>query len=186
MNRSTDDIETPRLLLRLLSPVALRAGLLGDLATVERSLGATVPTDLLDDLGALAFSQAQLEVDPGYLPWSARAMVLRESMSMIGRIRFHTRPDPDYLHIHARNAVEFGYDVFASHRRKGYAAEALAGTMSWAKATHGIGRFVLSISPANIPSRNLALKFGFVKVGAHDDPVDGTEDVYLLDSTANS
>jgi RimJ/RimL family protein N-acetyltransferase len=102
-------------------------------------------------------------------------------MQMVGHVRFHSRPDPDYLRPYAANAVELGYVVFAAHRRRRYAAEALAGVMRWAQEIHGIGRFVASVSPANLPSQNLIAKFGFQKVGGHLDALDGIEHVYLLD-----
>ena len=89
---------------------------------------------------------------------------------MVGHVRFHSRPDPDYLRPYASNAVEFGYAVFAAYRRRRYAEEALAGLMQWAQEGHGVGRFVLTISPDNLPSRNLAAKFGFRKIGEQSMP----------------
>jgi [ribosomal protein S5]-alanine N-acetyltransferase len=73
----------------------------------------------------LQFSDAQLLADPHYLPWSARAILLKETGEMVGHLRFHTRPDPEYLHPYARGAVELGYVIFSAHRRRGYALEAL-------------------------------------------------------------
>ena len=37
---------------------------------------------------------------------------------MVGHVRFHSRPDPDYLRPYAPNAVEFGYVVFTAYRRR--------------------------------------------------------------------
>jgi RimJ/RimL family protein N-acetyltransferase len=107
-------------------------------------------------------------------------------MQMIGHVRFHSRPDPDYLHPFARDAVEFGYVVFADHRRRGYAGEALAGVMQWAQETHGVDRFVASVSPDNLPSLSLVRNLGFQKVGEYVDAVDGIEHVYLLVVSAGS
>jgi len=176
-----DDIETARLLLRRLSPDAIQAGLSGDLGPLEEQLGASVPVDLLQDPAVLRYAQEQLAADAGYLPWSARAILLRNERQMVGHVRFHSRPDPDYLRPYASNAVEFGYAVFAAYRRKRYAEEAVAGLMQWAQEGHGVGRFVLTISPDNLPSRNLAEKFGFRKIGEHVDAIDGIEDIYLRD-----
>ena len=175
------DIETPRLLLRLIAPATLRAGLSGDRQAVERSLGAAVPSDLIEEPDVLRHAEVRLVEDPEYLPWSARAIVLKETMAMVGHVRFHTRPDADYLHPYVRQAVEYGYVVFATHRRRGYAEEALDGLMRWARLTHGIGRFVATIAPDNHPSTRLAAKLGFERIGEHVDPIDGIEYVYLLD-----
>jgi len=178
-----DDIETTRLILRRLGPDAIQAGLSGDFGTLEGRLGASVPADLLQDPAVLRYAQEQLVADADYLPWSARAIVLKDSMQMVGHVRFHSRPDPDYLRPYASNAVEFGYVIFAAYRRQRYAEEALAGLMQWAQESHGVSRFIVTIAPDNLPSRNLAAKFGFRKIGEHVDAIDGVEDVYLRDAT---
>ena len=174
-----DDIETARLILRRLPRQAIEAGLSGDLRTVENHLDAKVPVDLADDAAVLRFALAELVADPDYLPWSVRALILKESGGMIGHIRFHTRPDPDYLRPYAEKAVEFGYAVFSAHRRRGYAREAIGGAMRWAQDEHGIQRFIVTISPDNVASLRLADRFGFRKIGEHVDEVDGVEGIYL-------
>ncbi len=180
-HRLAADIDTRRLTLRCLSPDAIEAGLLGHLRIVEERLGARVPIDLAEDPAVLRYARAQLDADPEYLPWSVRAMILRDSMEMIGHIRFHTRPDPEYLHAYARGAVELGYVVFAAYRKRGYAQEALTGAMQWALKIHGIRRFVASASPNNLASSSLIAKLGFHKVGQQLDAIDGIEYVYLRD-----
>ena len=176
-----EDIETPRLLLRIIPPSALGAGFSGERTAIAQSLGASVPPDLIEEPDVLRHAAARLAEDAGYLPWSARAILLKELMHMVGHVRFHSRPDPDYLAPYAREAIEYGYIVFAAHRRRGYAEEALVGLMRWARQTHGVGRFVVTIAPDNQPSTELAAKLGFRRIGEHVDPVDGIEYVYLLD-----
>jgi len=39
---------------------------------------------------------------------------------------------------------------------------------------------VVSIRPDNIPSRRLAERFGFNRIGSHIDDEDGLEDIYEL------
>jgi ribosomal-protein-alanine N-acetyltransferase len=170
------------LILRRLPRQAIEAGLSGDLRTVENHLDAKVPVDLADDPAVLRFALAQLAADPDYLPWSVRALILKESGGMIGHIRFHTRPDPDYLRPYAEKAVEFGYAVFSAHRRRGYAREAIGGAIQWAQDEHGIQRFIVTISPDNVASLRLAGRFGFRKIGEHIDEVDGIEGIYLRDA----
>jgi RimJ/RimL family protein N-acetyltransferase len=177
-----DDIETPRLRLRLAPAAAVLAGARGDMAAFERGLGVRVPPDLAD-APALHFAAKRLADDPGYLPWSMRAIVLKDSAIMVGHLRFHTRPDPEYLQPYAQRAVEFGYEVFADHRRRGYAEEAARAAMRWAREIHGIGRFVLTVAPSNIASTALVLKLGFRHIGEHVDPVDGLEFIYRLDTS---
>jgi RimJ/RimL family protein N-acetyltransferase len=172
------DIETSRLLLCCLRPDSIRAGLSGDLSATERQLLASVPVDLICEPAVLKFADAQLAADPDYLPWSARAILSKETKEMVGHLRFHTRPDPKYLQSYARDAVELGYVIFSAHRRRGYAIEALHGAMSWAEA-NGVRKFIASVSPSNTPSIALVAKSGFCKIGEHIDSEDGLEHVYL-------
>jgi len=97
---------------------------------------------------------------------------------MVGYIGFHTAPDPEYLAELAPGGIELGYTVFAAHRRQGYAREACAALMQWARQEHGVDRFVVSISPDNVPSLRLAESFGFRKIGSHMDEIDGLEYIF--------
>jgi ribosomal-protein-alanine N-acetyltransferase len=74
-------------------------------------------------------------------------------------------------------AVEFGFTVFPDFRRQGYAREASLALMHWARQTHGVTKFILSIRPDNTASQALAARLGFVRIGSHLDEVDGLEDV---------
>jgi RimJ/RimL family protein N-acetyltransferase len=74
--------------------------------------------------------------------------------------------------------VELGYTVFESERRRGYAREAAAGLMEWPHRVHGATRFVISISPANPASLQLARRLGFGRIGSHVDEEDGPEDIF--------
>lgn len=174
-----DDIQTPRLVLRLIEREAVDACLAGDLQRAEHLLGIRIPGALLDSLTAFKYAQAQLHADPQYRPWSVRAMVLSAARTMVGHIRFHSRPDPDYLRPFVPAAVEFGYSVFPAYRRQGYATEAAGAAMDWAQAAFGIGRFVVCVSPDNTPSLALTARFGFIKIGQHMDETDGIEHIYL-------
>jgi len=178
------DIATPRLLLCCLSPESIRSGLSGDLSVIERQLLASVPVELIREPTVLKFSAARLAADPDYLPWSARAILMKETREMVGHLRFHTRPDPDYLRSYARDAVELGYVIFSGHRRRGYALEALTGAMNWA-GTRGARRFVATVSPNNGPSLALVAKAGFRKIGEHIDDEDGLEHIYLKEGADN-
>jgi RimJ/RimL family protein N-acetyltransferase len=173
------DIETARLVLRHLSTDAIKAGLSGDRPALESVLGISVPADLFDRPGVLHRAQAELDRDAAYLPWSARAIVLKRRPQMIGHIRFHTPPDPDYLRELAPGGVEIGYEIFPNWRRQGYAREALGGVMDWATTAHGVRRFIATIAPDNAPSLGVVARFDFRRIGEHIDPEDGLEHIFL-------
>jgi [ribosomal protein S5]-alanine N-acetyltransferase len=146
-------------------------------------LGAHVPTDLVREPKVLEFAAARLAENANYLPWSARALILKATKEMIGHLRFNTLPDPDYLKPYAHDVVEFGYVIFCAHRRRGYAFEAAVGAMDWAK-TRGVRNFIVTVSPNNAPSLGLVAKAGFRKIGEHIDEVDGLELILLKDKVS--
>lgn len=180
-NTPSNDIVTPRLILRVMSNEVIEACLAGNLRIAGRLLGASIPEDLLEHTSSFKYGQQQLNADPDYLPWSARALILPEEKVMIGLIRFHTRPDPEYLHTYVRDAVELGYRIFKNYRRLNYATEAIKAMMSWAQIEFGINKFVASVSPKNKPSLQLATRIGFTKIGEAIDDVDGMEYVLLFE-----
>jgi ribosomal-protein-alanine N-acetyltransferase len=120
----------------------------------------------------------QLAVDPAYLPWSIRAIVLRETLNVVGYVNFHGRPDRhDFTG--TPDTAEFGYTVFPPFRRQGIARETVAILIEWARQRGG-QNFVFSIAPGNAESLALARQFGARKMGTQIDETDGPEDVYLL------
>jgi [ribosomal protein S5]-alanine N-acetyltransferase len=163
-----------------MTPDFLRASLGGDLAEAERHIGLRLPTTWPDLRSILALRLGQLESDPALQPWLLRAVGLRSNREMIGHIGFHSSPDAAYLEQWSPGGVEFGFDISPAYRRQGYAREAAAGLMQWARDVHGVTSFVVTISPSNEASRALAKGLGFVRVGAHVDEVDGPEDVFVL------
>jgi len=173
----SESIETARLDLIPMTPGFLRASLAGDSREASRRIGLEVPTEWPDDLHVVRMRLSQLEDDPELQPWLTRAMGLRARGQMVGHIGFHTRPGADYLQPFSPGGVEFGFTVFAAHRRRGYAHEASEGLMGWAHS-HGVERFVLSISPDNAPSLGLAARLGFHRIGAHEDELDGPEEIF--------
>ena len=170
-------IETPRLVLRTLAPAALAALVAGDRAEASRLAGCDL-SDFPDEERAIAEMRlSDLGADPTYLPWSLRAMALKPHLGFAGHFNFHTKPGADYLKALAPGAVELGYFVMPAHRRQGLAEEAALAMMDWAGRTHGISRFVVSISPDNAPSVAMARKLGFARIGSHIDEQDGYEDI---------
>jgi RimJ/RimL family protein N-acetyltransferase len=171
-------IVSERLHLVRMTPAFLRASLQGRLEDAGRELNRTLPPGWPGDVAdVLSLRLAQLEARPELQPWLLRAMVLRESNVMIGHIGFHTAPGAAYLEPYSPGAVEFGFTVYPPFHRQGYAREASLAMMDWAHRVHGVTRFILCISPSNLPSQSLAAQLGFVQIGSHLDEVDGPEDV---------
>ncbi|HEX6399626.1 MAG TPA: GNAT family N-acetyltransferase [Actinomycetota bacterium] len=151
---------------------ALRAR---DIGAAELAIEARVPAWLPDQLEHfLEYRLAQLEVDPSIRPWLGRAMILVDDAGerrVIGTIGFHGPPDE-------QGRLEVGYSVDPVFRRQGFAREAVRALFDWAATTHGIRRFIASISPTNEPSLRLAAGLGFVRTGEHMDELDGLELVF--------
>ena len=149
-----------------------------DVEEASREIGASVPLWLADELQHfLQFRLAQLSVDPSIRTWLGRAMVRTDEAGdrqVVGSLGFHGAPDSE-------GRLEVGYSVDPPHRRQGYAREAIHALFDWAYRTHGITRFVASISPTNEASLNLAGQFGFTQVGEQMDDIDGLE--YVFETT---
>lgn len=174
-------IRTARLGLVPMSADFLRALIAGDAKVAAAIGGFAVPSETQLPTWVLELRLRTLEKDPALQPWLLRSIVLLETGTMIGDIGFHDRPGADYLREYCDFGVELGYSVQPAYRRRGFAREALNGMLDWASGLHGVRSFVLSINPGNDPSLGLAVSMGFKRVGAHEDDVDGPEDIYLLD-----
>lgn len=170
-------IHTDRLDLIPFTAAFMRASLARNLQEAERLLSVPLPTDWPDCPELLALRLRQLEEDPTLEPWLVRAIVLRDDQLMIGHIGFHEAPGPEHYRDISPGAAEFGFGVYEPYRRRGYAREASLALMAWAIREHGVPRFVLTISPQNVPSQLLAASLGFVRIGSHIDEVDGLEDI---------
>ena len=175
----TGPIASERLELVWLSPELIEALLDGRRDELPFGVPDNWPDD--HDRRFLAFRLRQTSDDPGRAPWLVRAIVLPESREMIGHIGFHGPPG-----INARReaeAVEVGYTIFPSHRRQGYAGEAVRALLAWARE-QGVTRFIASVSPQNEPSLRLVRRLGFQEVGCHWDDEDGEELEFELVSDA--
>jgi ribosomal-protein-alanine N-acetyltransferase len=171
-------IQTPRLTLVSMPVPFMEALARHDLEAASREIGATAPAWMADELEYfLRFRLAQLSVDPTIRPWLGRAMILVDddgNRQVVGSVGFHGPPDD-------QRRLEVGYSVAPPYRRRGFAAESIRALFDWAHATHGITRFVASISPTNEASLRLAEQFGFVQVGEQMDDIDGLE--YVFETT---
>jgi RimJ/RimL family protein N-acetyltransferase len=177
---TTAIISSERLDLIPMTLAFLEAALRGESARAEAILGLSIPSEWFQEQALMQLRLAELQANPALQPWLLRAIGLRSRRLMLGYIGFHTQPGPAYLHDLAPGGVEYGYTIFASFRRQGYAREACAALMQWAVQEYGVTRFVVSIRPDNIPSRRLADGFGFKRIGSCIDDEDGLEDIYEL------
>jgi RimJ/RimL family protein N-acetyltransferase len=175
---STPVISSDRLDLIPLTPAFLQASLQGDTTTAESLLGLAIPSEWFAEQRLIQVRLNDLQQNSALQPWLLRALGLRHQHVMVGHIGFHTQPGADYLRDLAPGGVEYGYTVFSSFRRQGYAREACEALMQWAYQEHQVTRFVVSIRPDNIPSRRLADQLGFKRIGSHVDEEDGLEDIY--------
>jgi len=171
-------IETSRLSLVPMGPLVLEAMLADDRQLAERLLKCRIPPNLALKEMPLLKRLRQIQQDPATEPWLLRAIVERDSGTMIGRIGFHAPPGAEDLAETAPDGVELGYGVHEPFRRQGFAREALLAMMRWAYLGHGQRCFVLSISPQNVASTGLAKSLGYAPCGSHWDDEDGLEIVH--------
>jgi len=172
-------IESARLTLLSLGPAELTTLLSGDRTAASQLLQCEIPADLALEEMPLARRLEQIRADAAVQPWLLRAIVLRETQTLIGHMNFHTAPRPEYLATIAPDGVELGYSIHPQFRRHGYATEAVLALLHWACTEHGQRCFVLSISPENIPSLRIAESLGFTAIGSHIDEEDGLELEFL-------
>lgn len=158
-------IRSERLELPLLSASFLDACLAGDRAAMARLADFAIPEDFPGAMvNVLRLRRGQLE-RPGWAPWLARAVVLREpARPMVGYVNFHGPPGINDLEL--PGAAELGYDIFPAHRNRGYATELARALMEWARVEHGIRHFISGIAPDNAPSLRVIEKLGFADTGA--------------------
>ena len=124
-----------------------------------------IPLDFPDDdqRAFLRFRRGQLAADPARLPWSLRAIVLRDERRMVGYVNFHGAPGVNDTNV--EGALELGWTVFPRDQRKGYATETALALMAWATKTRGIHHFISSTTPENKASLRVHQKLGFALTG---------------------
>lgn len=158
-----------------MSPGLLEALIARNHTLAEKIAGFDIPRDLVFNARTLRNRLRQLHVRPEAQPWLLRAIVIKQSKTMCGRIGFHSEPGPDDLRNVAADGVELGFEISESYRRRGIGKEAALALMKWAYTEHGQRCFVLSIASGNIPSLNMARSMGFRETGSHIDDEDGPE-----------
>ena len=173
-------IATDRLDLIPLTPDFLRSTVAGELAEAESMLNLKIPHEWMDCADFAAMRLRDFEAGITSQPWMPRAIGLRSTGAMIGRIGFHSSPGPDDLADLSPAGVELGYGIFVDHRQQGYAREAVHSLVKWAHDVHDVSSFIASVRPDNTPSLAIISKMGFRRIGSHIDDEDGYEDIFEL------
>ena len=172
------DIETDRLMLRLVPLAGLAATAAKDEEACHRLIGRNLPADWFENAWVFEMRLNQWKADPDYAPWSIRAIILKETGDVAGSINCHDKPKAFEHEGEAGPMIEMGYTIFEPFRRQGIASEAILALAGIAR-TKGVRFLRLSISPENEASQALAKKLGAEKIGTQIDDIDGLEEVFL-------
>jgi RimJ/RimL family protein N-acetyltransferase len=161
---------TQRLLLAP-STVALAEAECRSSEEFARLLTVPVPDDWppqLNDASSQAYNRDQLRENPDHAGWWCWYFLLRDQSkptALVGCGGFHGPPDD-------AGTIEVGYSIVNSHRRRGYATEAVAGIINWAlhqQRDHAVKRIIAETLPNLIPSIGVLRKLDFT------GPVQGSE-----------
>ena len=88
-------------------------------------------------------------------------IVERASDTVIGDIGFFGSPTVE-------GTVEIGYSVVADRRRRGYATEAVAALVGWAKRQPNVSAVLARCDEHNVPSIRMLERLGFARTGKID------------------
>jgi ribosomal-protein-alanine N-acetyltransferase len=150
-------LETERLALTPL-PARAAAALPEDREAAARHLTAPLDAEWPgpDLLGVL---HRQAAASPETERFGIWVIVERDGGSVVGDVGFHGPPD-------GTGAVEIGYSVVPSRRRRGYATEATSALVEWAASQPGVNDVVAGCAPDNLASIRTLERVGFVRAGA--------------------
>jgi RimJ/RimL family protein N-acetyltransferase len=159
-------LRTPRLELVACTPGTLQAD--GDPTRLAELLRARVsdewPPELYDE-DARRWTLERVEAAPADAGWYLYYLVLEdgrpEAREAVGIVGYKGPP--------ADGTVEVGYGVLPGHRRRGYAAEAVAALVERAFSFPGVERVAAETYPHLVPSIGVMEKNGFTFAGAGSD-----------------
>lgn len=153
------DIETPRLLLRPMTPTSLAAIVAGE---ARPDWAAGYPTDGDVEIASLMV-QAEPAYDAAALGFLHRHIVERASGLVIGGIGFHGLPRD--------GQVEVGYGIAAPRRQHGFATEALRAILGHAWSRPEVRMVVAGTEIGNIASQRVLVGAGFSRLGLDGDQI---------------
>lgn len=147
---------TERLELKSLSAQAA-AALPEDRENACRDIGAQL-AEAWPDPDLLGVLRRQAAASPDSECFGVWVMIERDSRCVVGDIGFHGPPDE-------AGAIEVGYSVVPSHRRRGYATEAAVALIEWARSQPSVHGIVAGCDPQNVPSVRTLERVGFYRTG---------------------
>jgi RimJ/RimL family protein N-acetyltransferase len=164
---------TPTVQILQLDAATLRALADGDLHAADRTSPVPLTPYLAgpDCRRVWDIRATQVVEDPPSAAWVTGVVWDPQRRLAVGKAGYHGPPD-------GTGMVEVGYSVDPQHRRQGYARAVLRALVARAAREPGVTTVRASVSPDNVPSRDLVLSEGFVAVGEQMDDEDGLEIVY--------
>jgi RimJ/RimL family protein N-acetyltransferase len=153
------DIQTERLILRVILPDEIEWLLAGEAHRLELANGLTYPPDDPNRGIDLGWHLRALRADARQLPWRIRLIVERSSNIVVGSINLKGAPD-------AEGDVEIGWGLNLGHRGKGYATEAATAVMRWAFEQPGVRSISATVPEDNDVSQRVARRLGFTRTAS--------------------
>ena len=148
-------IQTERLLLTVLVPEDIEALIARDFERFAALTGFRFPPEN-PDVGDLVWHLKAIQADDRHLPWRMRVIVGRSSNTVVGSINLKGPPN-------AAGDVEIGWGLIEDVRGMGYATEASAGVIKWARSQPGVTSISATIPDDNYPSQRLAKRLGLTR-----------------------
>lgn len=155
-------IETPRLVLLRTSGDILRADVEGP-ASLAAALGVAVsaewPPSSEYDADAINYMISLLEREPAAYDWGFRYIVRKEPTPTVIGAGGYTGPAKD-------GAIEIGYSICPSDRRRGFATETTQALIDAAFGNSDVERVIAHTLPDLVSSIGVLENCGFKLVGA--------------------
>jgi len=73
----------------------------------------------------------------------------------------------------SNGVIDIGYGIAPSRQGRGFARQAIAEIVEWARQTPGVTALTAETSTSNEPSQRVLARNGFIQVGARIDDEDG-------------
>lgn len=150
------DIQTGRLILRVILPGEIEWLLAGDTHRLELANGFRYPPDDPNRGIDLEWHLRALRADPTQFAWRIRVIVERSSNIVIGSVNLKGAPD-------AEGDVEIGWGLNEDYRGQGYATEAAAAVMRWAFQQPGVRSVTATVPDDNDASQRVARRLGLTR-----------------------